>query len=528
MTSSDSSSSVRVVSSPGSGETSRCDPEVNSSGASSGPPSPIDARVLRDLEVMKSDHDLDTAVTEGSLVVIRERYSFSSAHPIGNTSPYLSEEETVLVGRLKGILSSSRAIKEMAELWLVEAGLRPASRDQMDLEELRGMPNVTSDKVPPTRPTAREVGASPTREAPKASLKRPIVTPTEQAEDAARCHKKVKVLTRRHKSRLGEGESHSRSKGKEPAAPSEEPEAPAESEEGGASLAHQRPRSMKDLFKTKVHKVDAGYYILLMSDLGHQDLEKEMKARWKGLKNSTKVWNNSSAVEEFERGLLHPQLARELYTLPSEVLMARAAKEMVLSQHFQMALFDRVHDAGRLVTFMDYRIKQLQEELDAMKSNRGPEAVAKAEERASELQEELEKTKRERGDELLRREAAEKELHKVRSHLGDAQWLLKEARVKARKMDDELLQAVKALESARAELPRQSVVQYKESFGFKEGLKMMGWVTYEYGYRVALACFHARHPDAEVEEDPFTIHLEDDMVPMERQQAFDDSVPPET
>ncbi|RRT31195.1 hypothetical protein B296_00059035 [Ensete ventricosum] len=87
-----------------------------------------------------------------------------------------------------------------------------------------------------------------------------------------------------------------------------------------------------------------------MSDLGHQDPEKEMKARWKGLKNSTKVWNNLSAAEEFERGLLHPQLARELYTLPSE-------------------------------------------------------AVAKAEERASELREELEKTESERGEELLRREA---------------------------------------------------------------------------------------------------------------------------
>ncbi|RZS27502.1 hypothetical protein BHM03_00060981 [Ensete ventricosum] len=89
-------------------------------------------------------------------------------------------------------------------------------------------------------------------------------------------------------------------------------------------------------------------------------------------------------------------------------------------------------------------------------------------------------------------------------------------------MDDELLQAVKALESARAELPRQSVIQYKESFDFKEGLKRMGRVTYEYGYRVALARFHARHPEAEVEEDPFTIHPENDLVPMERQQAFDD------
>ncbi|RWW36820.1 hypothetical protein BHE74_00058117 [Ensete ventricosum] len=188
----------------------------------------------------------------------------------------------------------------------------------MDLGELRGMPKVVSGKVPPTRPTTREVDASPARETPKASLKRLVVSPTEQAEDAVRRHKKVKVLTMRHKSRLGEGESRSRSKGKEPATPSEEPEASIESEEGGASPAHERPRSMKDLFRTKVHKGDASYYALLMSDLGHQDPEKEMKARWKGLKNSTKVWNNSSAAEEFERVLLHPQLARELYTLPSK------------------------------------------------------------------------------------------------------------------------------------------------------------------------------------------------------------------
>ncbi|RRT34686.1 hypothetical protein B296_00047057 [Ensete ventricosum] len=68
----------------------------------------------------------------------------------------------------------------------------------MDLGELRGMPKVTSGKVLLTSPAAREVGASPTRQAPKASLKRPVDAPIEQAEDAARCHKKVKVLTRRN------------------------------------------------------------------------------------------------------------------------------------------------------------------------------------------------------------------------------------------------------------------------------------------------------------------------------------------
>ncbi|RRT42301.1 hypothetical protein B296_00048104, partial [Ensete ventricosum] len=79
------------------------------------------------------------------------------------------------------------------------------------------------------------------------------------------------------------------------------------------------------------------------------------------------------------------------------------------------------HDAGRLIMFMDYRVKQLQEELDALKLRGGPEAVAEAEERASELREELEKIKREKTEELLRREALEKELQEVRGHLGDAQ-----------------------------------------------------------------------------------------------------------
>ncbi|RRT73010.1 hypothetical protein B296_00019791 [Ensete ventricosum] len=316
--------------------------------------------------------------------------------------------------------------------------------DRMDLDDIRGMPKMSGGKAPSTCTAmpAREVNVSLAREAPKASSKRSIDTPTKQVDDPARRHKKVKVLTRRHKSRHGEGESCSHSKGKEPTASSEEPETLVEFDEGGMSSVHHRLRSMKDLFKTKVHKDDVGYCTLQMSDLGHQDPDKEMKARWRGLKNSTKIWNDSSAAEEFERGLLHPQLARELYTLPSEVLLARAAKEMVL-----MALFDRVHDVGRLITFMDYRISNLQQDLDALKSGGGPEAVAKAEEHASELEQELEKTKC-KGDESLQRLEASKELNEVRNSLSEIQRLLKEARVIAQKMDDELLQSINAMENA--------------------------------------------------------------------------------
>ncbi|RWW75745.1 hypothetical protein BHE74_00016192 [Ensete ventricosum] len=95
MTSSDSSSSVKVISSPGLGGASRSDPEAGSSGAYSGPPSPVDARVLRDLEVMKADHDLDTTVTEGSITVIRGRYiiptEFGLHVPQPEQRPYSSD-----------------------------------------------------------------------------------------------------------------------------------------------------------------------------------------------------------------------------------------------------------------------------------------------------------------------------------------------------------------------------------------------------------------------------------------------------
>ncbi|RZS23806.1 hypothetical protein BHM03_00056788 [Ensete ventricosum] len=88
MTSSDSSSSVRVISSPGSGGASQGDPEANSWGVSLGPPSLVDARVLW-------DHDLDTTVTEGSLAVIRGRYSIPTEYrlhvPWPGQHPYSSD-----------------------------------------------------------------------------------------------------------------------------------------------------------------------------------------------------------------------------------------------------------------------------------------------------------------------------------------------------------------------------------------------------------------------------------------------------
>ncbi|RWW18408.1 hypothetical protein GW17_00017612 [Ensete ventricosum] len=107
MTSSDSSSSVRSILPDRWRGMSPESLEASSLGMSLGAPSMMDANALRDLEVMKLNW---------------------SGHSINNVPSYLSEEESILVGRLKEIFSSSRAVREMTELWLVEVGLSPASR----------------------------------------------------------------------------------------------------------------------------------------------------------------------------------------------------------------------------------------------------------------------------------------------------------------------------------------------------------------------------------------------------------------
>ncbi|RWW88117.1 hypothetical protein BHE74_00003019 [Ensete ventricosum] len=77
------------------------DPEASPSGVSSGPLSLVDTRVLRDLEVMKVDYDLDMAVTEESLAIIRKRYSIPTEYGLhvlrSGQRPYSSNAPGVCI-----------------------------------------------------------------------------------------------------------------------------------------------------------------------------------------------------------------------------------------------------------------------------------------------------------------------------------------------------------------------------------------------------------------------------------------------
>ncbi|RWW11869.1 hypothetical protein GW17_00024499 [Ensete ventricosum] len=209
--------------------------------------------------------------------------------------------------------------------------------------------------------------------------------------------------------------------------------------------------------------------------------------------------DQEAPASEFDRGVSHSTLAKDLYTLPSEVLIARATKQIML-----MALLDRVHDSGRLVTHIGNRASLLEAKLEKLRSEKDPKQLARAKQRVGELEADNAKLKSGLDELSDRLDEADKELNELREGLVESQHQLKEQKADRRKADDELLKLMRENESLKAELLDKSIVDYKQSIGLGWGLRRMGQVSYEYGYRVALGRFQARYPDLEIDSNSFT------------------------
>ncbi|RWW76546.1 hypothetical protein BHE74_00015343 [Ensete ventricosum] len=164
---------------------------------------------------------------------------------------------------------------------------------------------------------------------------------------------------------------------------------------------------------------------------------------------------------------------------------------------------------------MGNRASLLEAELEKLRSERDPEQLARAKQRVGELEADNAKLKSGLDELSSRLDEADKELNELREGLAESQRQLKEQKANRHKADNELLKLMRENESLKAELSGKSVANYKQSVGFRWGLRRMGQVSYEYGYRVALACFQAQYPDLEVDSDPFTERPEDGSVSME-------------
>ncbi|CAL9779358.1 unnamed protein product, partial [Musa acuminata subsp. burmannicoides] len=105
--------------------------------------------------------------------------------------------------------------------------------------------------------------------------------------------------------------------------------------------------------------------------------------RWGGLSRGDRVWAGGDSSAAFLRGALHPDMARDIYTLPLEALLGKSANSLTLGLHYATALMDRVRDAGRIIGGLSGRNAELCRQVEEVRAGAGPEAMAAAEKRAA-------------------------------------------------------------------------------------------------------------------------------------------------
>ncbi|THU63738.1 hypothetical protein C4D60_Mb01t18990 [Musa balbisiana] len=297
----------------------------------------------------------------------------------------------------------------MTEQWLIEAGLSPTPRETVNLKSVRGGRGSSASSLrPPTEPKSGTVDAS-------------------VEVEAGRPRKKAKA------SAVQSGETDAGPAGKGGRS-LDWGEAGASRE--GAGKALWEP-SICDLCRLPTGKKDEPFQARATGELLEGQASDPLVARWGGLSQGDRVWTDGDVAAWFVRGGLHPKIARDLYTLPSEVLLGRSAKLLLWGHHYAVALMDRVRDVGCIVGILSDCNAKLRKQIEEVHAGATPEAVAAAEQRASDLEAETTRLKYE----VKAAEEQNKEL----------QMYLKSTRAEVRLANKEVVALTQKLEESRAE-----------------------------------------------------------------------------
>ncbi|RZR76962.1 hypothetical protein BHM03_00001888 [Ensete ventricosum] len=364
-------------------------------------------KALRALEVMKSCHDFDSILsvellsTVWSITAFRTSWGFWlewSAHAKSNVPPYLGDTESSQVGRLKGILSSSRVIRTMTEQWLVEVGLSPASRG-------------TSLYPRPPPPHVRGGGpssAAPAQPAviPSSPLKVQEIRPEETTQKITECsrkrlpettlgpRKKAKV-TGRHKSHHEvESSKNQAVKGKESTSPVDEASTPRS----------RRPKLVRELCNAQLGVDGRDYHVVRMSSLLERDTDAPLELALSPLMHGTRIWQDRGSLSKVCAGGTDSPIGHRLVHITIRDLDRSIYED-----------YGAVHDAGRVISAMDNKADGLHKEIQELKTSLGSDAVVAVEQWASEAQSLVEHYKTKLEEPTHRRESLELELSDSRN-----------------------------------------------------------------------------------------------------------------
>ena len=98
---------------------------------------------------------------------------------------------------------------------------------------------------------------------------------------------------------------------------------------GRAVMEAPRQPSIRELLRLPLGREDEPYLAREVGTLPRSAATDPLVGRWDGLTRGSRVWAEGDSAAEFVRGGLHPDIARDLYTLPSEVLLGKSAKSLL-------------------------------------------------------------------------------------------------------------------------------------------------------------------------------------------------------
>ncbi|THU68223.1 hypothetical protein C4D60_Mb08t01650 [Musa balbisiana] len=173
---------------------------------------------------------------------------------------------------------------------------------------------------------------------------------------------------------------------------------PREGEAGpseGATAEAPRQPTIRELCSFPSGGGDEPYLARVVGAIPRGEAADLLVGRWEGLTRGSRVWVDGECVAGFICGGLHPDIARDLYTMPSETLLSKSVKSLLWGHHYAAALMDRVRDAGRVITALGARNAELRKQLGEVCVGAGPEVVAAVEQRALGLEAEVERLRTE-------------------------------------------------------------------------------------------------------------------------------------
>ncbi|THU64392.1 hypothetical protein C4D60_Mb01t25990 [Musa balbisiana] len=386
----------------------------------------------------------------------------------------------------------------MPEAWLVEVGLSPAPRGMLAVGSVWALGVVFLVNGESRRSARGHIAGAALPHQPAEPRVGSRETPVDLAVDRPQKKAKAGIKRKPEASAVRPEEGTTRRVARDfvqgEAGPSR----------GAAGKAPREP-SIRDLCRLPAGALGEIYLSRAVGGLSKGQPSDPLVARWEGLTRGDRVWADGEVAVAFSRGGLHTNIARELYVLPSDVLLSRSAKSLLWGHHYATVLTDRVRDAGRALGILIDRNIELRRQIEEVCAGAAPEAVAVAEQRASDLEAEVTWLKSEvsvavqcasnseaEGTRLQARVKVAEEQNK------DLQTLLRTTRTEVRLANKEVVSLAQKLEEARAEARRafealavetqqrpekdkKLIEDYKESSGFQLGLVRSGQVTYEYG-----------------------------------------------